>query len=631
MKVSEGIPTATLLKRMGFNNEKALAKSVNTVLTSKENYSKYIVEETSERRGRPEKFLVTPEAKTIVQNIALLQPYSGLFGRSKDASIFAPKVKLQSKKSGEHLRKAAIRMKERLSDDILRSQQTLECLGSVTSAIINNLPIDIEKDSIEDMIQKAEPISLSDFSNSYLTGQWNDIVELRQRISGGEHSSHVYRLLGEKLLLMGDIDGAKDVLHTALEVEHDNGVANALLALIYNRELLENRREQYQLSARTEFSGTLESPLTSEEHWINDNLEYASSAGEELKKEFIHYAILALEHWPEHEYRREGQKNFLLNLSHSHDCNVSLSRWELFIQLIKYIGKNEWNENREALSRIVPVFIVFSDCGFHAKLGPTLSTDEKVWLLNVVHFYSPSSAKIHLEAMSKVVDSELSLVPDSDYEYFENIFTKALFIEYFGDDAYDRLISRLLDAKHEHERLALFSSRASRKFEKLRLSLSSIEKIGYDISKPLNFEQFFLSESEDLQDEEGIRELKRQLPIMLAHVRGWKELANDELWMKFKGTSWESYETRTLILSACLIELASGENTRENSELLNELLQEPQTKSSLTSMPERFLDTVCSFITNTMNENNELLVIIKKLRSLTEDAYSDHDAWHRQA
>lgn len=626
MKVSEGIPTATLLKRMGFNNEKALAKSVNTVLTSKENYIKYIVEETSERGGRPEKFLVTPEAKTIVQNIALLQPYSGLFGRSKDASIFAPRVKLQSKKSGEHLRKAAIRMKERLSDDILRSQQTLECLGSVTSAIINNLPIDIEKDSIEDMIQKAEPISLSDFSNSYLTGQWNDIVELRHRISGGEHSSHVYRLLGEKLFLMGDIDGAKDVLHTALEVEHDNGVANALLALIYNRELFENRKEQYQLYIRTEFSGTLESPLTSEEHWINDNLEYACSAGEELKKEFIHYVILALEHWPEHEYRREGKKNFLLNLSHSHDCYVSLSRWELFMQLIKYIDKNEWDENREALSRIVPAFVESSDYGFHTKLGSDLSTDEKVRLLNVVYFYSPSTAKNHLAQMSKALESGLPLAPDSDYEYFENIFTKALFIEYFGDDAYDRLISRLLDAKHEHERLAVLSSRASRKFDKLGSSFSSIEKIGYDISKPLNFEQFFLSESEDLQDEEGIRELKRQLPIMLEHVRGWKEIANDELWMKFKGTSWETYETRTLILSSCLIELASGENARENTERLNKLLQEPQTKSSLTSMPERFLDTVCSFITNTMNENNELLVIIKKLRSLTEDAYSDHDA-----
>ncbi len=626
MKVSEGIPTATLLKKMGFNNEKALAKSVNTVLTTKENYIKYIVEETSEHSGRPEKFLVTPEAKTIVQNIALLQPYSGLFGRSKDASIFAPKVKLQSKKSGEHLRKAAIRIKERLSDDILRSQQTLECLGSVTSAIINNLPIDIEKDSIEDMIQKAEPISLSNFSNSYLIGQWNDIVELRHRISGGEHSSHVYRLLGEKLFLMGDIDGAKDVLHTALEVEHDNGVANALLALIYNRELLENRREQYQLYARTEFSGTIESPVTSEEHWINDNLEYASSVGEELKKEFIHYATLALEHWPEHEYRREGQKNFLLNLSHSHDCYVSLSRWELFMQLIKYIGKNEWYENREALSRIVPAFVESSDYGFHTKLGSDLSTDEKVRLLNVVYFYSPSTAKNHLAQMSKALDSGLPFAPDSDYEYFVNIFTEALFIEYFGDYAYDRLISRLLGAKHEHERLALFSSRASRKFEKLRSSFSSIEKIGYDISKPLNFEQFFLSESEDLQDEEGIRELERQLPIMLEHVRGWKEIANDELWRKFKGTSWESYETRILILSACLIELASGENTDENSERLNQILQEPRTKSSLTSVPERFLDTVSSFITNTMNENKELLAIIKTLRSITEEAYSDHDA-----
>lgn len=183
-----------------------------------------------------------------------------------------------------------------------------------------------------------------------------------------------------------------------------------------------------------------------------------------------------------------------------------------------------------------------------------------------------------------------------------------------------------MDAKHEHERLTLFSSRASRKFEKLRSSLSSIEKIGHDISKPLNFEQFFLSESEDLQDEEGIRELERQLPIMLEHVRGWREIANDELWRKFKGTSWESYETRTLILSACLIELASGENTDKNSERLNELLQETQTKSSITSMPERFLDTVCSFITNTMNENNELLAIIKKLRSITEEAFSDHDA-----
>ena len=625
MKVSEGIPTAALLKRMGFNNEKALAKSVNTVLTEKEDYSKYIVEEKGDFNKRPEKILVKPEAKTIVQNIALLQPYFGLFGRA-DRSRYAPKASLQSKKSGEHLRKAAIRIKERLSDDILRSQQTLECLGSVTSAIINNLPIDIEKDSIEDMIQKAEPISLSDFSNSYLIGQWNDIVELRHRISGGEHSSHVYRLLGEKLFLMGDIDGAKDVLHTALEVEHDNGVANALLALIYNRELLENRREQYQLYARTEFSGTLESPVTSEEHWINDNLEYASSVGEELKKEFIHYAILALEHWPEHEYRREGKKNFLLNLSHNHDCCVSISRWELFMQLIKYIGKSEWDDNREALSRIVPAFVESSDYGFHTKLGSALSTDEKVRLLSVVYFYSPSTAKNHLAQMSKALESELPLAPDSDYEYFVNIFIKALFIEYFGDDAYDRLISRLLDAKHEHERLALFSSRASRKFEKLRSSFSSIEKIGYDISKPLNFEQFFLSESEDLQDEEGIRELERQLPIMLEHVRGWKEIANDELWWNFKGTSWESYETRTLILSACLIELASGENTDENSERLNQILQEPQTKSSITSIPERFLVAVSSFITNTMNENNELLAIMRTLRSLTEEVYSDHDA-----
>ena len=96
--------------------------------------------------------------------------------------------------------------------------------------------------------------------------------------------------------------------------------------------------------------------------------------------------------------------------------------------------------------------------------------------------------------------------------------------------------------------------------------------------------------------------------------------------MKFKGTSWETYETRTLILSACLIELASGENARKNSERLNELLQEPQTKSALTSIPERFLDTACSFITNTMNENNELLAIMKTLRSLTEEAHSDHDA-----
>ena len=146
------------------------------------------------------------------------------------------------------------------------------------------------------------------------------------------------------------------------------------------------------------------------------------------------------------------------------------------------------------------------------------------------------------------------------------------------------------------------------------------------MQKPLNFEQFFLSEFEDSQDEEGIRELKRQLPIILEHVRGWKEIANDELWRKFKGTSWESYETRTLILSVCLIELASDENARENLELLNEILQEPQTKSSLTSIPESFLAAVSSFITNTMNENNELLAIMKTLRSLTVEAYSDHDA-----
>lgn len=64
----------------------------------------------------------------------------------------------------------------------------------------------------------------------------------------------------------------------------------------------------------------------------------------------------------------------------------------------------------------------------------------------------------------------------------------------------------------------------------------------------------------------------------------------------------------------------------ENSERSNQILQEPQIKSSLTFIPEKFLDSVCSFITNTMNENNELLAIMKTLRPLTEEAYSEHDA-----
>ncbi|OFC70817.1 hypothetical protein [Alteromonas confluentis] len=574
MKHFDNIPTAVLLEKLGFADPKKLAKDVNVILKEKEDYKKYIVtpsEEFSIANTRPEKITIVREAETLVRNIAILHPYKRLFGRSGDASKYVAQAKLSLKKNRQPLRDAALQMKRDLERDIQRSQDALEGLGEITAVITDNLPINLEKDSINELLQSGRHTSLSDISHSYLTGNWNDIVVYRNRISDGEVSSELFRLLGEKLYLTGDMNEAEEILLSAVELDAENGIAHSILAMIYQRKLAENSEEKIHFLAKTDFSGHISNPVTSEEQWINDGLEFVSGSREKIKANFIYHAVHSLEFWPQHGYRPDGKKNYMMNLSGAPDVSVTLSRWGLFKALIAQIGTKEWNQYKSFLERAVVSLLSFSEYGFHHHYsfsGETLK--DKINLLHLVNLYSPDIASKHLKWKSESFRSEESLYLEGYYEYFRSPPVAAMFSEYFGVDTYDQLMADILEARYENEKTEMLSERAER-------ILWNTEKFLQKLCSALNHralipELSVLANQYDI--EQASDETDKQLALLINAIEGWEVFQQDKTWLKYRGSNFESWQVRKLLLTACLVELAANKNTAHNAELLSELVAE---------------------------------------------------------
>lgn len=98
-----------LVRQLGYDEPTKLANAVRDVLKDKEDFDKYIVEDNDNQTStanRPEKTLVSPDAKTLVDNLCLLRPYNNIFGKSKDGkSESAPFRRLKSKVTGRSSRK----------------------------------------------------------------------------------------------------------------------------------------------------------------------------------------------------------------------------------------------------------------------------------------------------------------------------------------------------------------------------------------------------------------------------------------------------------------------------------------------------------------------------------------------
>lgn len=147
------------IRELGYENPGKLANWVREIIKNKEDFDKRFHIPSAERffSRREDKFMLSPAAKVLVENLCFLKPYMSCFGKSLESQReFQPYRIL----SGEKVDIAALEKKfERLRMELQAekelNERAMANLDYFHSILISDKPIDITEEKLID-IKKAK-------------------------------------------------------------------------------------------------------------------------------------------------------------------------------------------------------------------------------------------------------------------------------------------------------------------------------------------------------------------------------------------------------------------------------------------------------------------------------------------
>ena len=346
-----------LVKDFGFEGYKALSNWVRDIIKSKENFEERFIVQQDDTYNRPEKIIVTEEARTLIDNLCILKPYMRLFEKViYDTDHFSPYRQLKSSnKSG--LKTRCEKLKTDLEAKKKAIEEALIQLPKITAVLCSNNPIDITTDSLRELIEKSCPSNEAvNFSKSFQIAAWNELSTLETQLKEKGESSETYRKIAEKLLELGDLESALEALDDAIAISSDDGIAWALKAKIYLDLLRNARKEQMTALSLSDFSGGFEHPLNSEERWINERIEDAYSSTEKLHALFIEACFFALEHCPCWDNSTRTDKNGTQRKNFKSEYTNGISRDWIFFYLVLNFKKSDTEKYATRFLEILKTF-----------------------------------------------------------------------------------------------------------------------------------------------------------------------------------------------------------------------------------------------------------------------------------
>lgn len=565
-KNKQPLALTDLVRQLGYDEPTKLANAVRDVLKDKEDFDKYIVDDNDAGIGaanRPEKTLVSPDAKTLVDNLCLLRPYNNIFGKSKDGkSESAPFHRLKSKSDRTKLEKKVQAFRKEFEMRISRSKQTLKALPKFASLFLSKQKIDLEHDSLRALLSEAG--EWHDYSNTYAESLWSDIVTLSAEVETSSCTSENRRELGEKLLLIGDQDSALEHLHEAISEDPKNGLAQVALAIIYFDIFRQCKAQLQQGASTNDFAGLIEYPINSSEHNLNEQLNYQFDDYSEAREQLIEHAIKGLYHWPGQTVNTDGAlSSGLFSLDECPDTELDIDKTALLNVMLNHIQKEDFKRWPEEVTAILRLY-------FYSKryelwsIYPNPSKASEPKLFSVLGWIS-------VDAVKQVIDEKIryrhqsATIDQSDYRYYQSDAFQQHYIKIYGLESYrDFSLLTLKQAQNE-----LIINNANQLASPVYLAAKKVineatEIKSVDLVTTFDYDD---ATTECTYSHYGTAE------HVVNNVNGWKSLLEHRAWQKFGCSDHTPNTLCKLALVASLAELCLDIESSVNVVILLQLVE----------------------------------------------------------
>lgn len=623
-----------VVKSLGFNNATAVSNKVRDILKAKEGFKdRFIIDERSDfesENRRTEKTYVSPKAKVLIDNLAILLQYSGLFGRGTSTTFPAYRELLKGI-DDNFFKSNVIKHTQTIKQNIELSKSSLKELPIFYNAVLNKKIIDITKDSLRELMQiHSNNGEILDLANTFKLSAWNELLEYQNELENNVQDSTLYQKIGEKFFELGDHEQALTALITSTELDPKNGISWAISSLIFHSRLRERKNSHYQALARNDFSESIAHPITSEEHWINERIEDTYSDIIDVNSQFVTSAINALVYWPVWEYSKTEEKpNYFYNLNQSHDTNVEVERRYLFIKLINEISFNQFGRHKSKM-----VDIVRSFQGWDPKLYPQtnlihdINNNDKSNLMRILSWISDLDIK-------NALDTYFADILNNSYKAHEDLAllkdgaVQSLYRKHIGKNEYRKILSTLLKLDIKNQEIDIFNKLSSPHFFEVHSELTAVKK-KFDVESRFgNTPPTCYLEDIKLTD----KEVGLALSEALKNSDGWYDYLSEQAWVNHPYSLAIHCDFYGLAFISILLELIRSQNVERNIIYLQELCEHQHAmRSSLSKITSvLFSELVKRIDVDIMEENNrnELLLcleIIFDLRNVLDDEEDEYNA-----
>jgi hypothetical protein len=631
---SHKLALTDLVKSLGFNSSSAISNKIRDILKEKEDFkTRFIIDERNDyesENNRVEKTYVSEKAKIIVDNLAILLQYSGLFGRGTSTTLAAYRELLKGVDEG-YFKSKVIKQTHTFKQSVERSKSSLKELPVFANAILNKKVIDITKDSLRELMQaQINNSEILDLTNTFELSSWNELLEHQNELEQGENNSILYQKIGEKFFELGDHEQALTALTASTELDPENGIAWAISSLIFHSRLRENKHSHYQALARNDFSEAIEHPITSEEHWINERIDDTYSDIVDVNIQFVSCAINALVFWPVWEYSKTEEKpNYFYNLNQSHDTNVEVERRYLFIKLINEISFNQFGRHKSEM-----VDIVRSFQSWDPKLYPQtnlihdINNNDKSNLMRILSWISDLDIK-------NALDTYFADILRNSYRAHEDLAllkdgaVQSLYRKHIGKNEYRKTLSTLLKLDIKNQEIDIFNKLSSPHFFEVHSELTAVKK-KFDVESRFgNTPPTYYLKDIKLTDEE----VELALSKALINSDSWHDYLSEQAWVNHSYSLAIHCNFYGLMLISILLELIKSQNLERNIIYLQELCEHQHAmRSSLSKITSVFFSELVKRIDVDImekNNKNELLLcleIIFDLRKILDDEEDEYNA-----
>nr|WP_321270018.1 hypothetical protein [uncultured Tolumonas sp.] len=455
---NKSVALTDMVISLGYENSGPLSNKIRDILKSKEDFKKrYVVEETGSL-GRPEKFLVSEDAKTLIDNIAIIQQYSMLFGKAPigENMVLPYYRELRAGIDKETFKKNVFAQTTKLNQSISRSRESLENLPIFAKVILETSKLDICDKSIRTLMENTDSRNLINFGKTYELEAWNELIELQNKVSSGENTSLNHQLIGDLFLSLGDVEQALTAFEESVELDPKNGVAWALMALANYKKLSRQYKELHTALARTDFNGFIENPIDAEEYWINERVDETLNDVTNSKKRFVDAAIQGLQHWPEWDNvsrtLSDGRKkpNYYYHLNQSRNTSVELTRDKLFLLLLSHIKHEDFIQHHDVCVEILRSFQRWDPQNNPLTSIMLMPLDACGSLLQLISWIDKDEFIIALREFEKNIEKNY-YSPSKSIQFLKSPKISEMFWKYLGRENYVNLFVSL--EKKEHEKL----------------------------------------------------------------------------------------------------------------------------------------------------------------------------------